>query len=41
VFANIGAQGDSDSVGCRIVIDGAVKDEDTVNAYTVCLDKPG
>jgi hypothetical protein len=44
VFANIVAQGDSDSVGCRIIIDGAVKDErsvKTMNAYTFCLDKSG
>jgi hypothetical protein len=45
VFANIVAQGDSHSIGCRrITIDGAVKDErsvNTVNAYTFCLDKSG
>lgn len=44
VFANVVAQGDSDSIGCRIIIDGAVKDERTVNtmsAYTYCLDKSG
>jgi len=41
VFANIVAQGDSDSIGCRIIIDGAVKDERSVNAYTFCLDKSG
>jgi Mycobacterium membrane protein len=38
------AQGDSDSIGCRIIIDGVVKDErsvNTVNAYTFCLDKNG
>jgi Mycobacterium membrane protein len=38
------AQGDSDSTGCRIIIDGAVNDErsvKTVNAYTFCLDKSG
>jgi Mycobacterium membrane protein len=43
VFANIVAQGDSDSIGCRI-INGAVKDErsvNTLNAYTFCLDKSG
>ena len=42
VFANVMAQGDSDSIGCRITIDGVVKDErsvNTVNAYTFCLDK--
>jgi hypothetical protein len=44
VFANIVAQGDSDSIGCRLIIDGAVKDErsvKTVNAYTFCLDRSG
>ena len=44
VFANIVAQSDSDSIGCRIIIDGAVKDKrsvKTVNAYTFCLDKSG
>jgi hypothetical protein len=44
VFVNVSAQGDSDSIGCRIKIDDAVKDERTVNtlnAYTFCLDKSG
>ncbi len=44
VLVNVMAQGDSDSLGCRIVIDGVVKDErqvDTMNAYTYCLDKSG
>ncbi|MCV7015124.1 MmpS family transport accessory protein [Mycolicibacterium madagascariense] len=44
VFVNVAAQGDSDSIGCRIEIDGVVKDEKTVNtlnAYTSCLDKSG
>jgi hypothetical protein len=44
VFANVVAQGNSDSIGCRISIDGVVKDErtvNTVNAYTYCLDKSG
>jgi hypothetical protein len=44
VFANIVAKGDCDSIGCRIIIDGAVKDErsvKTLNAYTFCLDKSG
>jgi hypothetical protein len=38
------AQGNSDSIGCRISIDGVVKDERTVNtmnAYAYCLDKSG
>jgi Mycobacterium membrane protein len=44
VFVNVMAQGNSDSIGCRITIDGAVKDERSVNlmnAYTYCLDKSG
>ena len=34
------AQGDSDSIGCRIVVDGEVKAErisNEVNAFTFCL----
>jgi hypothetical protein len=44
VFVNVQAQGNSDSIGCRIKIDDAVKDErsiNTPNAYTYCLDKSG
>jgi hypothetical protein len=44
VFVNVQAQGDSDSIGCRIKIDDVVKDErtvNTVNAHTYCLDKSG
>ena len=44
VFVNVVAQGNSDSIGCRIIIDGVVKDERTVNtmnAYVYCLDKSG
>ncbi|MGB3485033.1 MAG: MmpS family transport accessory protein [Mycobacterium sp.] len=44
VFVNVSAQGDRDWIGCRITIDGAVKDERTVNAwhaFTYCLDKSG
>ena len=44
VFVNVSAQGDSDSIGCRIKIDDAVKDERSVNtrsAFTYCLDKSG
>jgi len=44
VVVNVQAQGNSDSIGCRIKIDDAVKDErsvTTVNAYTYCLDKSG
>ena len=34
------AQGDSDSIGCRIMVDGVVKAEKIaheVNAFTFCL----
>ena len=44
VFVNVAAQGNSDSISCRIKIDDVVKDEKTVNtlnAYTSCLDKSG
>ncbi|MUL67710.1 hypothetical protein BOO86_24775 [Mycobacterium sp. CBMA 234] len=44
VFVNIQAQGNSNSIGCRIKIDDEVKDErtvNTVNAFTYCLDKSG
>ena len=44
VFVNIAAQGDSNSIGCRIKIDDVVKDErsmNTFNAFTYCLDKSG
>jgi hypothetical protein len=44
VFVNVQAQGNSDSIGCRIKIDNEVKDErtvHTVNAFTYCLDKSG
>jgi hypothetical protein len=37
---NIVAQGDSDRVGCRIVVNGVVKAETMsheVNAFTLCL----
>jgi Mycobacterium membrane protein len=40
VVASLVAQGDSHSIGCRIVVDGAVKAErvsNGVNAYTHCL----
>jgi len=38
--ASIVAQGDSDSIGCRILVDGVVKAEKTtheVQAFTYCL----
>jgi hypothetical protein len=44
VFVNVAAQGDGNSIGCRIKIDDVVKDErtaNTLNAYTFCLDKSG
>jgi len=44
VAANVAAQGDSDSISCRITIDGDVKDErtvDTLHAFTYCMDKSG
>ncbi len=44
VFTNVVAQGNTDSLGCRITIDGQVKDERTIttqNAYTYCLEKSG
>jgi flagellar basal body-associated protein FliL len=40
--ANIVAQGDSDTIGCRIFVNGELKDEKTsngVNAQTFCLVK--
>ena len=44
VVGNVVAQGNGDSIGCRIIVNGEVKDERTVNkvdAYTFCLDKSG
>lgn len=44
VVGNVVAQGDSDSIGCRIIVNGVVKDQrsvNAVNAYTFCLDKSG
>ena len=42
VMGNLVAQGDSDSIGCRILVDDVVKAErisNEVNAYTFCLVK--
>ena len=42
VAANLVAQGNGSSIGCRITVDGVVKSERQVNevsAYTFCLDK--
>jgi Mycobacterium membrane protein len=44
VIANLVAQGNGSTLGCRIIVNGVVKDERTVNemnAYTFCLDKSG
>jgi Mycobacterium membrane protein len=40
MVGNIAAQGDGDSIGCRILVDGVVKTEKTtheVNAFTSCM----
>ena len=42
VSANVMAQADSDQIGCRITVDGTVREEessDGVNAQTFCLVK--
>ncbi|EUA24571.1 conserved membrane family protein [Mycobacterium xenopi 3993] len=42
VSPNIVAQGNGDTIGCRITVDGVVKDErisNGVNAQTFCLVK--
>lgn len=42
VFADLVAQGNSNFIGCRVTVNGVVKDERTVNdvnAYTFCLNK--
>jgi Mycobacterium membrane protein len=44
VLGNVVAQGNGDTLGCRIIVNGEVKDERIVNkvdAYTFCLDKSG
>lgn len=44
VIADLRAQGNGATLGCRILIDGELKDERIVNAvsaYTFCLDKSG
>ena len=44
VVVNIVAQGNGSTLGCRIIVDGVVKAENTVNvagSYTYCLDKSG
>ena len=40
IVGNVMAQGDSDSIGCRIVVDGVVKAHNItheVNAFTYCM----
>jgi hypothetical protein len=42
LFADLRAQGDGNSIGCRITVNGVVKDErstNNVNGYIACLDK--
>ncbi|ORB01339.1 hypothetical protein BST33_09175 [Mycolicibacter minnesotensis] len=42
MYADLRAQGDGTSIGCRITVNGIVKDErssDNVNGYIACLDK--
>lgn len=42
LFADLRAQGDGVSIGCRITVNGVVKDErsnSNVNGYVACLDK--
>lgn len=42
VIANLVAQGDGDGIGCRIIVNGEIKDEqfsDGHNAQTFCLVK--
>ena len=42
LFADLRAQGDAQPIGCRITVNGIVKDErstDNVNGYIACLDK--
>jgi Mycobacterium membrane protein len=42
LFADLRAQGDGNTISCRITVDGVVKAErtsNTVNGYIACLDK--
>jgi hypothetical protein len=42
LFADLRAQGDGSTIGCRITVNGIVKDErstSNVNGYIACLDK--
>jgi hypothetical protein len=42
VFANVVAQGDSNMIGCRIVVNSVVRDQQSatgLNTQVFCLDK--
>ena len=42
LFADLRAQGDGSTIGCRITVNGVIKDErstNNVNGYIACLDK--
>lgn len=42
MYADLRAQGDGDTISCRITVNGIVKDErssNNVNGYIACLDK--
>lgn len=42
LYADLRAQGDGNTIGCRVTVNGIVKDErssDAVNGYIACLDK--
>lgn len=42
LFADLRAEGDGDTITCRITVDGVVKEartSNTVNGYIACLDK--
>ncbi|MBI3227969.1 MAG: hypothetical protein HYZ39_23240 [Mycolicibacterium cosmeticum] len=42
LYADLRAQGDGDTISCRITVNGIVKDErsaNNVNGYIACLDK--
>lgn len=44
VLGSVVAQGNGDTLGCRITVNGEVKDQRSVNtldAYTYCLEKSG
>ncbi|MGH7289837.1 MAG: MmpS family transport accessory protein, partial [Myxococcota bacterium] len=42
LYADLRAQGNGEPIGCRITVNGIVKDErstSNVNGYIACLDK--